>query len=59
MIDLKDEQIKDVSGGELICSESGLLYFKQDDKNMIRFYVVLEGSDEDFEKMTQPVQERF
>lgn len=58
MIDLQEKEVHIISAGELICSESGLMYFKQDDRNALRVYAVLEGSDEDFDKLISQMQVR-
>jgi len=56
MIDLRDEEVKAISGGDVVCSESGVLYFKQDEKNSMRVYAILEGTDEDFDKLINQMQ---
>jgi hypothetical protein len=53
MKNLQKDEMNEIHGGELVCSESGLVYLKDEAECCIKMFTTIKGAEEDFEQLIE------
>ena len=55
MKNLQKDEMRTIHGGELVCSESGLMYLRDEGECCLKMYATIEGAEADFEELIELV----